>query len=217
MALITGFILDIDGTLLDSTKAHLNAWRKALREYGVIKTDVEIYSQFGKKTAQISRILIGQQADNSTVQEIAIRKTEILLQELTKIKPYPQVSETLHRIHAQQGKIIFVSNNYNRIIEAMLQYQQWEEISVGFIGVDNVKNAKPDPEMIHLALNKLEIKPSDCVTVGDSLYDIQAGHAAGTKTVALCTKHPPTFFESLKPDLILGEFRDILPYLPLDM
>ncbi|MHA1675337.1 MAG: HAD family hydrolase [Promethearchaeota archaeon] len=214
---ISGFILDIDGTLLDSTKAHLAAWRKALREYGVIKTDVEIYSQFGKKTAQISRILIGQQADNSTVKEIAIRKTEILLQELTKIKPYPQVPETLQRIYAQQGKIIFVSNNYNRIIEAILQYQQWDKISIGFIGVDNVKNAKPDPEMIHYALRELEKEPNECVTVGDSSYDIQAGQAAGTKTVALCTKHPSTFFEPLEPDLILGEFRDLLSYLPLDM
>ncbi|MHA1521074.1 MAG: HAD family hydrolase [Promethearchaeota archaeon] len=214
---IKGFILDIDGTLLDSTKAHLAAWRYALREYGVFKTDLEINSQFGKKTARISRILVGQQADNATVQEIASRKTEILLQELTKIKSYPQVSETLQRIYAQQGKIIFVSNNYNRIIEAILQYQQWEEISVGFFGVDDVKNAKPDPEMIYRALEKLDITPSECVTIGDSMYDIQAGKAAGTKTIALCTKHTADVFEPLQPELILDEFRDIFTYLPLDI
>ncbi|TFH27533.1 MAG: HAD family hydrolase, partial [Promethearchaeota archaeon] len=114
-------------------------------------------------------------------------------------------------------KIIFVSNNYNRIIEKMLQHQQWDQISEGFIGVDNVKNAKPDPEMIHLALHKLDTSPGESVMIGDSLYDIQAGQAAGTKTIALCTKHPSSIFEPLQPDLILGEFRDILPYLPLDM
>lgn len=212
---IKGYIFDIDGTLLDSTNAHLHAWRRALRDYGIFKTDLEISSQFGLKTMQISQNLAGENMDLRTIHEIADLKTTHLLTELEKVIPYPRASEILKKISQQYGKICFVSNNFNRIIEKMLTSNSWDQFAVGYIGVDDVQKAKPDPEMIHQALQRLNLAPQECVMIGDSKYDILAGQAAGTKTIAICTKHPAADFADIQPDIVLEKIEDLENNLPL--
>lgn len=49
------------------------------------------------------------------------------------------------------------------------------------VGADQVARAKPDPEMIHLILKTLSVKPSRAVMVGDALTDIRMGLNAGLK------------------------------------
>jgi phosphoglycolate phosphatase-like HAD superfamily hydrolase len=49
------------------------------------------------------------------------------------------------------------------------------------VGGDEVAHPKPDPEMIHLILSRLDIEPSQAVMVGDALNDVQMGIYAGLK------------------------------------
>ncbi|WP_457556860.1 HAD family hydrolase [Candidatus Harpocratesius sp.] len=213
---IQGYIFDIDGTLLDSNIAHLNAWRRALREYGIFKNDEEIISQFGLKTAQICRNLAGKNVDHSTIQHITEAKTEFLLSEIEKIAAFKGVNELLEEISKKYGKIVFVSNNFNRVIARMIEVNHWNDLSIGYIGIDEIKKAKPDPEMIKKALTLLNLSALRCVMIGDSQYDIIAGKAAGTRTIAVCSSHSVEYFSKLKPDLIISEVTDLMMQLPLN-
>ena len=49
------------------------------------------------------------------------------------------------------------------------------------VGGEEVTRSKPDPEMLHLALKRLEVDPSRAVMVGDALNDVQMGLNAGLK------------------------------------
>ncbi len=92
----------------------------------------------------------------------------------------------------------------------------WDEISTGFVGIDVITRAKPDPEMVNLAIKKIRQKPAECVMIGDSPADILAGKAAGTHTIAIASQdHSPESFKTLGPDLILTVIGDLLPLLPL--
>lgn len=50
---------------------------------------------------------------------------------------------------------------------------------------EHVTRSKPDPEMLLLACQQMDIAPSEVLFVGDDRRDIEAGHAAGTRTVAV--------------------------------
>ncbi len=213
---IKGYIFDIDGTLLDSTPAHLNAWKRALKEANISKDDSEILSLFGKPTKVIAEILLNQSGvDPAKAQAIAQNKTNYFVESIPSIPLFPGVQDILLLLHQNGYKLTFASANYNFIIEKMMEVFSWYPISEGFIGVDDVKHSKPDPEMLQLAMRKMGTSPEETVIVGDSEYDILAGKAANAMTVAVCTKHPPEIFIDLQADIILDEIGDLLQYLPL--
>ena len=49
---------------------------------------------------------------------------------------------------------------------------------------DHVAQPKPDPEAMYLACSQIDIAPANCLYVGDHVRDIDAGRAAGMRTIA---------------------------------
>jgi HAD superfamily hydrolase (TIGR01509 family) len=211
---IKGYIFDIDGTLLSSVQAHLVAWKRALREYGMMPTEDEIVSHFSKPTPVICQNL-APNADHKTIMEIANQKTIYFIDEVERIKLFPKVEELLSEIHKNGIPICFASSNFNRVIQKIVKTFHWDELSVGYVGIDNLVKSKPDPEMIFQSLKLLQSDPSETVMIGDSTYDIMAGKAANTKTIGVCTTHPKKEIESCNPDMVLNEVGDLFDLLPL--
>jgi HAD superfamily hydrolase (TIGR01509 family) len=214
-SLISGFILDIDGTLLDSTPAHLKAWQSILHEVGLNKSDAQILQHFGKRTEQIAGDLFQTEVSSKQINYIAEQKTLHFFDEIEKVPLFDQVQEILTMIHAQKGKICFVSNNRSMIVKKIIAAKKWNLISVGGIGTDDVVNEKPHPEMIFKALEMIQTSPSKSVVIGDSFVDIEAGNAAGVKTIAVCTQHSSEEFQKWRPTLILPAISALRPLLPL--
>jgi phosphoglycolate phosphatase-like HAD superfamily hydrolase len=78
----------------------------------------------------------------------------------------------------------------------------WEFIEV-FISMDDTSRHKPHPEPLLLALEKLQVAPKQAVYVGDSRHDMQAGRAAGLRTVAaLWGPVPRNELELENPDVL---------------
>ena len=49
---------------------------------------------------------------------------------------------------------------------------------------DTTSHAKPHPAPLLYAATQMRVAPCDCIYVGDDLRDIEAGHAAGMRTIA---------------------------------
>jgi pyrophosphatase PpaX len=212
---INGFILDIDGTLLNSTPAHLAAWKYAFEQHNIIRTPEEIVKEFSKPTPTIAAI-VSRSSDENLVKLITKEKTDYFIELIPTIPLYPRVLEVMDRICELGGKICFASSNLNRAMEKMMSTFDWRRRSVGYLGIDDITHAKPHPEMIHKAVQKMELNEKQCVMVGDSLYDIQAGNAAGTYTIGVCTGiNTHETFKSVQPTKIINSFGDLYPELPL--
>jgi phosphoglycolate phosphatase len=68
----------------------------------------------------------------------------------------------------------------------------------------DVKRLKPHPEPVRHAAEQLGYSPAQCVMVGDTTVDVQAGKRAGALTVGvLCGFGERPELERLKPDLLL--------------
>jgi phosphoglycolate phosphatase len=63
---------------------------------------------------------------------------------------------------------------------------------------------KPDPLHLHLALERLGASPEYSVMVGDHRMDVQAGHAAGMRSVGVLTPERPSgYFDPLRPAAVI--------------
>lgn len=214
---IKGFILDIDGTLLNSLPIHLKAWRYMLSRRNISFSDDEISRHFSKSTWQIAHLLTNSK-DLALAKEMAQEKTDKFLELIPEIPIFPGVIETMQNIRKNGGKIMLASSNMNRVIDKMMSIFQWDRICEGYLGTEDISHPKPHPEMVEKAYRRLNLLPNECVMIGDSIYDIEAGKAAGTKTIGVCTGHiSPIQFQEKAPDMILNQFSDMNKLLPLDI
>ena len=69
--------------------------------------------------------------------------------------------------------------------EPIMQRLALAERAAVLVCPEHVARSKPDPEMILLACARLELDPRQVIYIGDDARDIEAGRAAGTRTVAV--------------------------------
>ncbi len=79
------------------------------------------------------------------------------------------------------------------------------------IGIEDVKNVKPDPEPVLLAIEKLGVGKEDVMMIGDNYHDIEAGKNAGVKTAGVAWSiKGEDFLKQFNPDYILQHMSDLL-------
>lgn len=181
-----GFIFDMDGTLVDSHRAHVRAWDKVTREHGLACTEEEIVSHFGKTTPAIAASLF-QVDDPAFIARVSGKKARYFMDEVASITVLPGVIPVLERLLAMRRPACIASSNVRAAIELVLQRTGLSPFLHAVIGLDDILRGKPDPEMIVKAAVALGLDPVDCVVVGDSVYDVQSGNAAGAFTIGVLT------------------------------
>jgi phosphoglycolate phosphatase len=77
-----------------------------------------------------------------------------------------------------------------------------------------VTRVKPHPDHLLRALAHLEAAPDQSVMVGDHWMDVQAGKAAGMRTVGILTPgRPADFFEAETPDRVIRDLHELISFL----
>lgn len=125
---------------------------------------------------------------------------------------YPTVIETLDYLKAKGYPLAIVTTKLKVAAYVGLNTFDLNKYFDIIIGLDDVKFTKPDPEGILKAMEQLGI--SKAIYIGDNITDILAGKNAGVETIAV--KWSPKGFQhllELKPDLMIDEMKEIIPYI----
>lgn len=93
-----------------------------------------------------------------------------------------QLLSDIEKAHLQWG---VATNKPARFAEPIMQRLKLDERAAIMVCPDDVTRSKPDPEMLLLACERLSLTPEEVVYVGDDERDIEAGNAAGCRTVAV--------------------------------
>lgn len=204
----------MDGTILDSYDAHAKVWSRILKEHGVTTfTREEIVAQFGKPTPVIASILL-KNDDKDFIAAIAARKASFFLEEIPSIRLFPGTREVFEALKRAGKKICIASSSANIAIENVLKKLHLEMLVDAFVGLNDIKNSKPDPEMILKSAAKLGLDPKDCIVVGDTIYDVKAGNGAGCFTIGVLTGNMSLeVLQSAGAGVILPDISKLLDYL----
>lgn len=93
------------------------------------------------------------------------------------------MSELLDYIESNNYLWGIVTNKSEWLTYPLLKLLELEERASCIVCGDTASAPKPDPAPMYYACDKLNIQTEQCVYVGDALRDIQAGKAAGMKTI----------------------------------
>lgn len=176
-------ILDFDGTLGDTTALIVRTTQAAIRELGLpARSDGECASMIGLRLVEIPPVLFPGQNIDCDLYAATYRRLFHEFYTEGAVRLYPNVIETLKELK-KQGVILTIASSRSR--NTLVKYIEnlgLADVISYILGADDVKEGKPHPEAITKTLEKFGIPADKAVMVGDTIFDIEIGINAGTKT-----------------------------------
>jgi HAD superfamily hydrolase (TIGR01549 family) len=186
---MSAFIFDIDGTLVDSNKLHVDSWDRAFRKFGKQFPREKLRAQIGKGSDQYLPEFLTKKEIADFGKDLDEYRSELFRKEyLPRVRPFPKVHELFQRIRDDHKQIALASSGKKAETKHYIDLLKIDNLIDGYVSGDDADNSKPAPDIFAASLKKLGgISPADAVTVGDTRFDIEAARKAGLKTIAfLC-------------------------------
>lgn len=218
-ASLKAIIFDMDGTLVSSLSLIHHCESEISTKYtGKGLTIEEVISRFGPPARSIIRSLtdgLGEEQQSKAVSDYYDCYSKNVP---SKILVFPGIPELLNKIRKSGRRLALMTGVERAMMNFTLNPFGLQDYFEELITADDVRNSKPDPEGILLALSRIKAEPRQSMYVGDSPADMIAGNRAGVLTGAAMwspenrgdpsKEHPSYEFRSVQQ---LSEFLFRLP------
>ncbi len=181
------FLFDLDGTLVDSVYQHVLAWREAMQGAGIELAVWRIHRQIGMSGGlMLSAFLreIGRVLSTEEVEHIQRTHAEAYRRQACSLRVLPGALELLAELSARGVPYAIATSGRLRSAQPTLKLLNLSQ-DVPVVTRDDVRHAKPDPDLFVAAAERLHVPMNQCVIVGDSVWDILAARRAWALAVGL--------------------------------
>ena len=210
---VNGIFFDLDGTIVDSREAYYEAARTAFQTMS--------QEPLGKEASlEIPRRLERKQPISDLIKGDVQKFLHVYLNAyygvtMEKTKPFPNVAAALETL-SERAKLALITMRAfpkESILKELEAFNLAKYFTYVVTALDTDK-PKPSPEALIKCVEALDVQMCDCVIVGDSISDIRAGKAAGSKTVAVLSgifSHQELAEEN--PDLIIKDVTELPAFI----
>jgi HAD superfamily hydrolase (TIGR01509 family) len=182
-----GALFDMDGVLLDTMGAHVEAWVRAGEELGLAVDEHEVYLREGEKGEISARDFIkaaGLMLTKARVRALLETKERIFGEIARAPKLFPKAEYVLRACRERGLKVALVTGTsrgeWERIFPASLQ----PLLDASVCG-DEVLHGKPNPEPFMTAARLIGLQPRHCFAVENAPYGVRSAKAAGCRVIAV--------------------------------
>jgi sugar-phosphatase len=192
-------LFDMDGTLVDSTPVVEKTWTRWALERNLDPAAVLAFAH-GRPTADTVRMAAPEL-------DAATEAARLLVEEELDPTPTPTIPGALEAVSIadRYAKWAVVTSASYKLATLRLTMGGYPNPPV-LISADDIAKGKPDPEGFLRAAGALGVAARDCVVFEDTPAGLEAGRAAGAKTIGLAT----TFRAAdLAADVIIRDFKSI--------
>jgi HAD superfamily hydrolase (TIGR01509 family) len=182
------FLFDLDGTLVDSVYQHVRAWHLALKDEGIELSIWRIHRKIGMSgglfTHQLLREL-GRDIDEATIERLRNRHAERYLSLSQEVTPLPGSVQLLHALSSAELPWAIATSGRMKTAEANLRALGLDPEAATVVTRDQVRYAKPDPDLFIEAARRLGAQPAGSYVIGDSIWDMLAAARCGALGIGL--------------------------------
>ncbi|HEY9132641.1 MAG TPA: HAD family hydrolase [Dyella sp.] len=175
----TAFLFDLDGTLIDSVYQHVLAWKEALDKEGVELSVWRIHRKIGMSGGLFTHILLRETGLEITEERLdrlrrwhaeAYRRQA----ERDEVRPLPGARELLQFLTEQQIPWAIATSGRMETARHNLDALGVDPDKIPVVTRDQVRHAKPDPDLFVTAAERLGIDIQRSLVIGDSIWDMLA-------------------------------------------
>jgi HAD superfamily hydrolase (TIGR01509 family) len=174
------FLFDLDGTLIDSVYQHVLAWREATQAAGIELPVWRIHRQIGMSGGLMLNALLretGRPVSKKEAEHIQAVHAKAFADQASSLRILPGAQELLDTLAAEGvAHAIATSGRLHNARHALKLLKLHNDVPI--VTRDDVRFAKPDPDLFLAAGQRLHVPMSRCVIVGDSVWDLLAARRA---------------------------------------
>ena len=181
------FLFDLDGTLVDSVYQHVLAWREATQAAGIELPVWGIHRQIGMSGGLMLNALTretGRKVSRKDAERIQLVHAEAFANQASSLRVLPGAQALLDTLAAHCVPHAIATSGRRHSARHALNLLTLHR-NVPVITRDDVRFAKPDPDLFVAAGRRLKVPMSRCVIVGDSVWDLLAARRAFALSVGL--------------------------------
>ena len=175
----TSFLFDLDGTLVDSVYQHVLAWKEALDHEGIDLAVWRIHRKIGMSGGLFTQILLRETGIEITEERVA-RLRQWHAQAYTRraeaggVRPLPGARELLAYLTDAGLPWAIATSGRMQTAAHNLEALGVDPSKVPVVTRDDVRHAKPDPDLFVTAAERLGVDIRHALVLGDSIWDMLA-------------------------------------------
>ncbi|MFD3270868.1 pyrophosphatase PpaX [Paenibacillus dendritiformis] len=207
--MIRTVLFDLDGTIIDTNELIIETFLHVLLERTPTRlTREQIIPSMGMPLEYQLRKFSG--LDDVEELKAAYRRYNISRHD-ELVREFPHVKEVIGALHEGGIQLGIVTTKMRETTErALRMFGLLDQMGV-VVTIDDVQHAKPHPEPVLLAIEKLRADPATTLMVGDSPADIQSANAAGAISCGVAwSLKGEAVLRQYEPRHIIHDMRDIL-------
>lgn len=175
-------LFDLDGVLVLSEDVHFKSWLLVLKQCGLKEELLSYDDVFGISDKTIAELVVKKTGNVLDPDLLCLLKKEIYLSNYVSLLKPPPGRDDFLKLCKDVFKMAVVSSATRSEITTVLKTQNIEHYFQFFIGFEDVRKPKPDPEPYLLALKKFNIvQPFKAIAIEDSQVGIASALSAGLK------------------------------------
>jgi HAD superfamily hydrolase (TIGR01549 family) len=181
------FLFDLDGTLVDSVYQHVVAWREALAEVGINLAVWKIHRRIGMSGGLFVTALareLESELDRETLARLPGLHAEAYLRAFDSVRPLPGARELLATLTEHRVPWAIATSGAERYARLALNLLELPD-DTPMITRDQVRYAKPDPDLFLTAAERIGVDIRNSLVVGDSVWDMLAAQRARSLAIGL--------------------------------
>ncbi len=182
------FLFDLDGTLVDSVYQHVLAWREALEKAGIELSVWRIHRRIGMSGGLFVNALLRETGrDLATEESDDVRRwhAEAYARLAGQVRPLPGAQELLAHLSDSGVPWAIATSGFMESAGLALKILGVDPRTATVITRDQVRYAKPDPDLFLAAAQRLGVEITTSVVVGDSVWDLLAARRARALGIGL--------------------------------
>lgn len=212
MTRIRALLFDLDGTLLDSAPDLVASLNRVRRSEALPELELAQLKRYASRGA-VGLLRAGMPPTDPPTFErwrqlFLEHYAENCYRDSTLFAGVPELLDYLARAGIPWG---IVTNKIEALTRPIVEAAGLADAVACVVCGDTLKESKPHPAPVSLACGMVDVQPGEVVMVGDDIRDIQAGHAAGTRTAAVYYGYGS---DELNGDVVEGSYP---VYRPADL
>jgi HAD superfamily hydrolase (TIGR01509 family) len=184
----TAFLFDLDGTLVDSVYQHVLAWKEALDREGIELAVWKIHRKIGMSGGLFTHILLretGIEITYERIDRLRAAHASAYIRLSGTVRPLPGARELLAYLDAERMPWAIATSGRMETAAHNLAALGVDPARVPVVTRDDVRHAKPDPDLFITAAERLGVDIRSALVLGDSIWDMIAAQRARALGVGL--------------------------------
>ncbi len=212
---LRAILFDIDGTLIDTVELITQALNYTYRKHlGIELPREELRRLIGLPLKTQMHYLderVAQPVDHEAMErdEMAYYEQHRHLERVL-----PEVVQAVRIAHARGYRTALVTSKNRAELRGVLPRLNIDSVVDTIISADDSPRPKPSPDPVLVALNRLQVRPDAAIFIGDTVFDIACGRAAGVQVGAVgWGAHLPEDLKAAQPDYFFEAPSELLNWI----